>query len=386
MLAVASKTTTTVTTIATATTLCCADCAAMRSQPLSSNRQSQSQLQSQSRSQAQEHVVVSSDAMTCVECGVQAEWADGVMSSDAPRGGGGRRRKGDKSVSGGKNGSSKALRKDIAFYDDDDSEDADSEGTKRAGATVVARRQQQHGQSANASGETGDRYSVKRHEMDATTDDPKGHAHAFAHAVYRDALRSGDGDDALLSRSALVAYLDSHPIEKAHIFSNAVTWQTFLGRLGHYSSGSEGSFSRADFVQAIEELYHTNLFAAKGEEEDLEEALEDADDASTSSGGSDGRSQDAAWIAFTGGQGASDSAHLDGYFRCRSCAERRSDDGQLSDDSASDEGVDGLSMDSHDEGRLMKAPERTERSTKKTGGEWREEMRGLVAGAHSGYV
>ena len=331
-------------------------------------------------------MVSSSDAMTCVECGVQAEWADGVMSSDAPRGGRRRRRAGDKSVSGGKNGSSKTLRKDSAFYDDDDSEDADSEGTKRAGATVVARRQQQHGQSANASGETGDRYSVKRHEMDAKTDDPKGHAHAFAHAVYRDALRGGDGDDALLSRPALVAYLDSHPIEKAHIFSNTVTWQTFLGRLGHYSSGSEGSFSRADFVQAIAELYHTNLFAAKGEEEDLEEALEDADDASTSSGGSDGRSRDAAWIVFIGGPGVSDSAHLDGYFRCRSCAERRSDDGRLSDDSASDEGVDGLSMDSHDEGRLLKAPERTERSPKKTGGEWREEMRGLVAGAHSGYV
>ena len=89
----------------------------------------------------------------------------------------------------------------------------------------------------------------------------------FAHAVFRQADKNGDGS---LSKTEIRKYFKTHPIEKSHILGPDFTWKAFFTSM---DKDGDSHFDIEEFTEAVSQVYHEHSMAEAGEEDVLREAL-----------------------------------------------------------------------------------------------------------------
>jgi hypothetical protein len=77
---------------------------------------------------------------------------------------------------------------------------------------------------------------------------------AFAHAVFRDADKNGDGS---LTKTEIRKYFKTHPIEKAHILGPDFKWKVFFTRM---DKDGDAQFDIDEFTEAVSKVYHVDMF------------------------------------------------------------------------------------------------------------------------------
>ena len=85
-------------------------------------------------------------------------------------------------------------------------------------------------------------------------------SNTFAHAVFRDADKNGDG---LLTKTEIRKYFKAHPIEKAHILGPDFKWKVFFTRM---DKDGDAQFDIDEFTEAVSKVYHVDMFTESKEE------------------------------------------------------------------------------------------------------------------------